>query len=543
MDEREVYFCNLFHSNRTRKMLQFNIMKNVVNNYALKFVAIFVSYGVLIAFLMAFIEYYEQRRVLHQNMMNEALYEANQLNTKAASYIKNVEQTISALKDNPLFLAYLENNSTDAPSDSVNQLFLFAVTNQSNIFQVRYIDERGMEKIRSERVRNKGTTYIVPADQLQNKQNRYYFSETLALKDGMFWYSPVDLNVEYKQLEKPLRPTLRVAAPVYYNGKAHGIIIVNVEMTNLLHALREHAMPSFHLYLIDESGYILIEPSGEYDFSRYLGKNTIISDLLPNIAVDDLRAHLDKKTHKLITHFAITASNGEQLYMILMPNKDRFHQFYSSIKKSVYRIVIALLLIALPLGLLLAIPAIRLERALRAAEKEKEEYVAMIEKAAHTDTLTQVSNRLNLDNILEQSYERYKRYGNPFSIILLDVDHFKKINDTYGHQIGDKVLQTFANVLMVNTRKTDHVGRWGGEEFLIVCDGSALEGANQLATILQKAIRNCQFLGITSQTASFGVATFHHDDTLETLLGRADTNLYKAKENGRDCIVSETVDK
>ena len=122
--------------------------------------------------------------------------------------------------------------------------------------------------------------------------------------------------------------------------------------------------------------------------------------------------------------------------------------------------------------------------------------------------------------------------------MLLDSDYFKSINDTYGHQTGDKVLKEIAVLMGSKIRRTDVAGRWGGEEFMIVCPHTEAEGAAATAENLRRAIENCIFPDVRSVTASFGVAVVHKNDDPDSLMKRVDDALYEAKRSGRNRVVS-----
>jgi diguanylate cyclase (GGDEF)-like protein len=159
-----------------------------------------------------------------------------------------------------------------------------------------------------------------------------------------------------------------------------------------------------------------------------------------------------------------------------------------------------------------------------------------IEEISITDRLTGIYNRVRLDEVLKDEHERFKRYGDPFSVILFDLDHFKSINDTHGHLVGDRVLKEIAHLTRGMMRATDVPGRWGGEEFLIVSPHSDLEGAKQLAEKLRLAIAERDFGKAGRITASFGVATVDARTTPDSLLKAVDDALYHAKENGRNRV-------
>ena len=159
-----------------------------------------------------------------------------------------------------------------------------------------------------------------------------------------------------------------------------------------------------------------------------------------------------------------------------------------------------------------------------------------LEILSATDRLTRVYNRLKLDEFLKSEYDRYKRHGKQLSLILLDIDLFKTVNDTHGHQVGDEILCEVAGMLQSRVRKTDILGRWGGEEFMIICPETGLEGATLLAEQLRCTLATHDFPIVHSTTASFGVTELGPDDTITTIMSRVDAAMYKAKEGGRNRV-------
>lgn len=160
------------------------------------------------------------------------------------------------------------------------------------------------------------------------------------------------------------------------------------------------------------------------------------------------------------------------------------------------------------------------------------------EKLSITDSLTSIYNRIHLEESFKEELNRAKRYKTNFSIIMLDIDHFKEVNDTYGHDVGDEVLIDTVNILKQNIRATDILGRWGGEEFLIILPQTDILEAEQLAEKLRAAIYNHNFSKIGKKTCSFGVSEFKDDDeTSKNIVKRADNALYEAKNLGRNRVV------
>ncbi len=161
-----------------------------------------------------------------------------------------------------------------------------------------------------------------------------------------------------------------------------------------------------------------------------------------------------------------------------------------------------------------------------------------MEALSSTDSLTETHNRRKLDQLLEQQAQRYQRANEDFAIIIIDIDHFKQINDVYGHQAGDKVLVEVASSLKETSRQIDEVGRWGGEEFLVICPLTDLEGAYKLAEKLRAAIATKLFLPDKQITASFGVAQYLSDEATNHFVHRADLALYEAKSQGRNRVIA-----
>jgi len=155
-----------------------------------------------------------------------------------------------------------------------------------------------------------------------------------------------------------------------------------------------------------------------------------------------------------------------------------------------------------------------------------------------TDVLTGVPNRRRLSDELDLLMANARRYQRQVSVVFVDIDRFKNVNDTYGHDVGDQVLIELARRLEDSVRDADVVGRWGGEEFLIVAPETGLDDAEQLAQRCWGRVRDSPFAGVGTVTASFGVVTLSEDDDRRSFLRRADLALYTAKSEGRDRVVA-----
>lgn len=163
-------------------------------------------------------------------------------------------------------------------------------------------------------------------------------------------------------------------------------------------------------------------------------------------------------------------------------------------------------------------------------EKDNLEIISSI------DYLTKLKNRNEIDKVLEINDSAFKRYGEVFSIILLDIDDFKHTNDTYGHLVGDEVLIAMAKILEEHTRESDSVGRWGGEEFLIICPHTNQDEAIRVAEKLREKIEQKVFEGVGTKTASIGVSTSKKGDSLHALLMKVDEAMYISKNEGKNRV-------
>ena len=162
-----------------------------------------------------------------------------------------------------------------------------------------------------------------------------------------------------------------------------------------------------------------------------------------------------------------------------------------------------------------------------------------LEKMALLDPLTELANRRYIELNMQTKIDEMRRYGKPFGILFMDIDHFKKINDLHGHDIGDKVLIMVSNTFMKNVRASDIVGRWGGEEFLAIIPNITEEQLHFTANKLRVLVEQSGFplnSGIVQVTVSIGATLAQPKDTIETLLERADKLLYYSKATGRNRV-------
>jgi len=184
----------------------------------------------------------------------------------------------------------------------------------------------------------------------------------------------------------------------------------------------------------------------------------------------------------------------------------------------------------------------RMQQQLGSAEEKLEEQARLVEThaaAALTDALTGLANRRAFDEEMNRRLEAFRAEGRVFSVVMLDVDHFKKFNDTYGHQAGDDVLRLLGELLRKEARKQDVVARYGGEEFAIICPGTtareAGRGADRVRAAIAGKVFHCDGLDL-NVTASLGTAAIQREEQVAGLIQRSDAALYASKEAGRNCV-------
>ena len=190
----------------------------------------------------------------------------------------------------------------------------------------------------------------------------------------------------------------------------------------------------------------------------------------------------------------------------------------------------------------------RLQEALEEREKELLEVNERLRHMSQTDALTGLDNRRNLNDRIDEMFQHAQRLDEPFSCVMCDIDKFKSVNDTHGHQAGDEVLKQLAAILKEEAREIDRVGRYGGEEFMLLLPGTTTDAAMSFCERVRKRIEGNTFTfpgGTLQRTASFGVSGWPHPDITQCdgLVRTADDALYVAKETGRNRVIRYNSDE
>jgi len=618
-------------------------------SFRAKLFFIFLVYGLLLAVAAQLLMIKINTEVVQKDSLKKAALYAKDLKESFYLNIKNSRTKLKSLCESEIFKKTFKEHRITMCATS---LFLDIAKTSSNVMQLRYIDKNGNEVIRIERNNPNQEAIVVDKQYLQNKADRYYFKEIMRLRDGEYWYSKLDLNIEYGKIEMPIKPVLRIGTPYYYKGKKEGILIINIFMEDFLDYLVSSDI--YNIFLVDKENYILVDTLHKNEWNRYL-HNSILKD-------EKFLLNMIEKNNYYTLELGI--SNQEGLKIIIIPSSNYIEM---QVKENFFQflwVILAVLIFSFPLSYFMSMVPAKLKfkvdelnNKLESEAKEKDVLLSLfdysnavlfkwnndehwsvsfvsksvenlleyerhdfevnkitysscihsddiqrvqrevedaiesgvyffthepyrvitknkkikwildntvivrneagkiinfvgyltditeikekeveLENLARVDQLTKINNRLYLDEILMSQYYRFNRYSEECSIILVDIDYFKSVNDKYGHLIGDKVLVEFANLLKKSIRKDDIVGRWGGEEFLIILPHTNIAKAAYLAEKLCKTVSEYNFSVVGHKTASFGVATFVHGMSVEQCVDMADAALYEAKEAGRNMV-------
>ena len=168
--------------------------------------------------------------------------------------------------------------------------------------------------------------------------------------------------------------------------------------------------------------------------------------------------------------------------------------------------------------------------------EELKEVTDQLEELERTDALTEIHNRYSIMKILDAEVDRAKRYGNPLSVFMYDIDHFKRVNDIHGYRAGDDILYNLTKVVKDSLRDIDIVGRYGGEEFLVIMPSTILSDAIKVTQRICETVSNHKFSQIEQLTISIGLVELGKEESMDMLFTRADKLLYKSKDSGRNRV-------
>ena len=466
----------------------------------------------------------------------------------------------------PSLAAVLEN--ADPPALSRLAADLVALSASHRVYdKLRWIDETGGERVRVDYLQNE--PFVVPEERLQNKAQRYFFSDTMKLAPGEIYVSPLDLNIEQGRVETPLKPTLRLAMRVADQaGKARGIVIANYFASFLIARFdditQSHDIGA-RVSLLNREGYWLSAPQAADEWGFMFDRKDNFATRYPEVwrrissrergQFEDDRGLWSFQTVRPLQAGKLagnpTVMGGDDYVwkvVSLVPGEILMQMATRNLVGWI--LIILVFMGTMIAGSLVLAKALQRRDAmaenLRALNLHLEDEVRQrteeLRQQAIRDPLTGLFNRRYLAETLPREIFRALREEEPLAVVMIDLDHFKRFNDQWGHEAGDAVLLGVAEALLDGLRASDIGCRYGGEELLVVMPGAdAEEAVRRITTIAEQArMVGARVMGreLDPITFSAGVATVpEHGNNAEMLIRAADRALYMAKETGRDRVI------
>ncbi len=399
--------------------------------------------------------------------------------------------------------------------------------------QIRLINLNGQEIIRV----NYGAegAWPVPDGDLQNKSNRYYFQNALALDPGKIYISPLDLNIERRQVEIPFKPMIRLSTPVAGpDGKPGGVLVLNYLARELIKLMSHfHVSDNQEAMILNADGYYLYSsmPRDEWTFMFPRQEQTGFFSQFPDIWE---KIQLNRAGQFFVDgdyysfqdlQFRPNIEDPPNLYIVNKSSGGIIKQALSNFISAFYLVLAAGSIISLLFAYI---------HAIRIRERQSVEYMAL------HDSLTGLVNRKLLMDRLRQSLFALSRRRRGVAVLFIDQDNFKSINDTFGHDAGDRYLRRFAATVKPLLRKSDTMARLGGDEFVILLED--VDSEEEIETVADKMFNTFREVGdegypdkLPPFSISIGAAlTVSGDEDPEALLVKADKAMYHAKKNGKN---------
>lgn len=463
----------------------------------------------------------------------------------------HVEREILSNKINRLIsdLLYISDSlkisdANDDDYEKVSQHWL-AFANRKKIYdQIRFIDFNGDEKIRVNYCDN--SAVLVDEEYLQNKQDRYYFTDTISLKETQIYLSQLDLNVEHDEIEQPIKPMIRLSIPYYgEDGAIKGIVILNYLANDILLQIKNiSSISTGSIFMLNSDGYWLFnseDSNKEWTFMYEDQLNISFANQYPDewqeiktngsgviISENGIFNYtnlLTNKELKLDDEFSLVSGAGD-LYIIsfISPNTQSGQLFNNNIlENSLFlikerRLVYLLILI---LAFILSIFIVNSK-----IKKERIKYFSEF------DTMTGIYNRRAGYDKLQELYQSNFKQNNKITICFIDINGLKEVNDLLGHEAGDELIISVINGIKKHTRENDFVVRLGGDEFLIVFSGLETETAEMIWTRIVSEYENINSNENRKYlvSVSHGIETINPNETIDSAINLADEKMYIEKK-------------
>ncbi|WP_237046443.1 diguanylate cyclase domain-containing protein [Aquipseudomonas alcaligenes] len=563
---------------------------------AFKLGCLLAVFGVLACGLTGYYSYSSSRATLLKAAERDLLTATQVLG-------RNLRGNIDGVSRDALMLAGIAQGKAlpQAPSAPVREqaendlaeLFETLMRVHPEYMQIRLISAagHGLEQVRVDRDGEQPVR--IPYPGLQEKAHFDYVFDTLRLPPGQVRLSPIVINHELGTHSGVGRPTLHVSTPVAgADGQPSSLIVINIDLNQLFDQLRSDLPAHYQVYLSNRWGDLLIHPDQRRTFGFDQGRRRFLQDEFPDVQqlldtqTESLIGRSDGKDTSLVAAFvrlATNAGNRESFVVLGLAQPEEYVLKESSrLGERIIQVVIFASLLAVLTATIasramtsslkrinLAVQQFARERKnaplpvqrqdelgqlARSFVQMQEEIVEhldelsrsrnALEHLARHDPLTGLPNRRVFFERLEHALAAARRSAKPLAVLFVDLDHFKQLNDSLGHSIGDRVLQAVANLLRSATRESDTVARLGGDEFVILIE--QLDDPSRVVAVLHKLHERFQLPMLldgheVQVQASMGVSLFPRDgDDIESLVQQADRAMYVAKNAGRNTYSYES---
>jgi len=519
------------------------------------FFTIFMIFGSFLAGTIGVLYTLESKDYLARIEMDERVNLKLQLALTSKSLDTIISDLLFLSKQNELL--YLINLNENKYKKWISDEYFELVRRKKIYDQIRYLDETGMEIVRVNF--NDGAPLAVERGDLQFKGSRYYFRDTFALGPNEIFVSPLDLNIENGEIEIPLKPMIRFGIPVFDRSKQiRGIILLNYLADTLLGSIKDAAKLSLGSpMLINPSGYWLLSPDkeDEWGFMMKNRQNKKFSEKFPvewdkiltseNYQINGQNGLFTSTTIYPLRQSlkGVTSSSGYSIAVGESENEIKADEYFwklvshipkKDLNSRMKSLLLKLFFMAVLLFLVAAVPSWIIAKAIVRRKLHQIE----LYRSANYDQLTDLANRSMFMDRSNELLKQSRRYEQKFAMFFIDLDGFKSVNDSLGHDAGDQLLIKVAKRLKKCVRDSDIVARLGGDEFTVILNMiTSLDDAKSGA---QKIIENLSMpfsiKGHQTQiSASIGVSIYpDNGDDIELLMKKADSAMYLAKKEGKN---------
>lgn len=485
----------------------------------------------LIGFLALMTLYYMYNHKMNTEAFSKAqLHELDAMEASIQNSMKTAASPLLIFHRSESARQLLEQEN-QLQRDIFTDIFL-AIIKEIDVYQqIRLIDEKGMEIVRVDSL-NDESYNVVKKEELQDKGDRYYFKETLETPTDTIYLSPLDLNVEKGAIEVPFKPMIRLGKSYRsIDGSISGMMILNVRGKKLLNDIAQLSVHSNDkVFVLNKDGYYLYSEDHDKNFAfmfpdkkdigffndyetvwnKITNKQEIIKSK-EGIFYVRKTDYLDPKYYN---------SNGNSIYLIMFAPLRELSRNDAALNKSVLLSSLFFIPFFSYLGWYIGIM-----RGRNLVFKEK------LEENATRDSLTGLYNHRMIMHLLTQMIGRARRKKEALSIVFIDVNNLKKVNDNFGHKMGDRMIIGAADSLTGSVRSTDLVARLGGDEFLIVLPDCNESNADKLMTRASEVFLNKGIEAMNMPwTMSYGCAKLNETETIYDFIQRADALMYEHKK-------------